>query len=202
MELILRFKLVVALLSSLPRITRFLLPGNCMKFSLSGPFSPYSVFPRQGAYWETNVCAGRSVLPLKSVVQHHSATTFRYSQVGIKTLDDKYCGSCPIKSISARLFPDECFRVAVREFVDSERVISDVEAESLWDSGFNKLVIMFGAWIKKIIIQRNFLSGFRTVRQKHPPLPTWCANHRPLRKWSGDLLQLTLGIWNQMLEPE
>ena len=28
------------------------------------PFSPYSVSPRQGTYWETNVCAGRIVLCL------------------------------------------------------------------------------------------------------------------------------------------
>ena len=34
-----------------------------------------------------------------------------------------------VQSRVSRLFPDEGFRVAVRELVESERVISDVEAE-------------------------------------------------------------------------
>ena len=46
------------------------------------------------------VHAGKIVLHLKSVVLHHSATRFRDSQGGIKTLDDEYFGklSC-LKSI-------------------------------------------------------------------------------------------------------
>ena len=40
------------------------------------PFSPYSVITRQGPNWETNVCADRIVLHLKSVMQLCSATKF------------------------------------------------------------------------------------------------------------------------------
>ena len=47
------------------------------------PFSPYSVSPRQGNYWETNVCAGKIVLHLKFVIWHSCSTWFRNSQGGI-----------------------------------------------------------------------------------------------------------------------
>ena len=60
------------------------------------PFSQYSVFPRQGPYWETNVHAGRIVLHLKSVIWHRSATRFRYSQSGFKTRDYDGFGIRPL----------------------------------------------------------------------------------------------------------
>ena len=102
------------------------------------PFSQYSVFPRQGPYWETNVHAGRIVLHLKSVIWDPSATRFRNSQSGFKTRDDDGFGIRPLclifficsnhvwnlsycqadhKSISARRSPDEGFCDAVRELV-------------------------------------------------------------------------------------
>ena len=60
--------------------------------------SPYSVFPWQGTYWETNasVSACRIALHLKSVVGHSSATRFSTWQGGIWTQDDEYSDSCPL----------------------------------------------------------------------------------------------------------
>ena len=58
------------------------------------PSSPYSVFDRQGTYWETNSIAGRVVLYFKSDIWHCSATRFCDSQGGIKT-PDEYFGSHP-----------------------------------------------------------------------------------------------------------
>ena len=41
-------------------LARYQRRGDCIKIFC--PFSPYSVFPRQGTNWETNLCAGRIVL--------------------------------------------------------------------------------------------------------------------------------------------
>ena len=50
------------------------------------PFSPYSVTPRQGTWWGTNVCAGRIDLHLtgKFVIRHRSAKRFRNLQGKMK----------------------------------------------------------------------------------------------------------------------
>ena len=51
-----------------------------------------NVSHRQGTYRETNVCEGRIDLSLKFVIWHRSATRFRNSQGGMKTLHDEYFG--------------------------------------------------------------------------------------------------------------
>ena len=58
--------------------------------------SLFSVFPRQGTYWESNIHAGRIIVHLKSVILHCSTTRFCYLQSGIKTPDDEYFGFCPL----------------------------------------------------------------------------------------------------------
>ena len=68
--------------------------GQVTAWKFLCPFSPYSVSPRQGTYWETN--AGRIVLHLKFVIWHRSATRFCNSQGGMKTLHDEYFGSSPL----------------------------------------------------------------------------------------------------------
>ena len=60
------------------------------------PFSPYSVSPRQGTCWETNVCAGRIDLHLKFVIWHSSATRFCNLQGGMKTFHDEHFGCSPL----------------------------------------------------------------------------------------------------------
>ena len=64
------------------------------------PSSPYSVSPRQGTCWETNVYAGRIDLHLKFAIWqwdwHCCATRFRNLQGGIKTLHDAHFGCRPL----------------------------------------------------------------------------------------------------------
>ena len=71
---------------------------NCqvIAWKIICPFSPYSVSPRQGTCWETNVCAGRIVLHLKFVIWHRSATRFCNLQGGMKTLHDEHFGCSPL----------------------------------------------------------------------------------------------------------
>ena len=103
------------------------------------PFSPYSLFPRRGTQWGTNIRASRIALHLKSVIWHCFATRFRDLQGGIKTFDDEYFGSGPIclifficsdnvwnqsywsQEYLSSHFPDEGFREAVCELVEPER---------------------------------------------------------------------------------
>ena len=69
--------LVVSKCSCLPCIARCQPPGDCMKILLS-LFSIlwYSISPRKGTWWETNVYAGRINLHLKFVIWQRSATRF------------------------------------------------------------------------------------------------------------------------------
>ena len=86
---------------------------------------------------------------LKSVILHRSASRFRDSQGGIKTLNDEKFGSHPLNLIViicsdyiwnqsswsqeylSSHFPDEGFREGIRELVESERGNKRVEAENL-----------------------------------------------------------------------
>ena len=42
---------------------------------------------------------------------------------------------------------------------------------------------------------KEFLERIQDYQaKKHPPLPTWCANDRPLRKWSGE--SSSVDLWD------
>ena len=86
--------LLVALRSSLPASRD--IDGQVTAWKFRCPFSPYSLFPRQGTLRETNVRASRIVQQFKSAIWHRSATKLRDSQSGIKTLDDEPFGSRPL----------------------------------------------------------------------------------------------------------
>ena len=70
--------------------------GQVTAWKCRCPLSTYSVFPRQGTYWETNVCEGKIVQHPKSVIWHRSTTRFRDWQGGIKTLHDEHFGCRPL----------------------------------------------------------------------------------------------------------
>ena len=58
-------------------------------WKLCCPFSPFSLFLRQGTYWETNVRARKIVLHIESVIKHCSPKTwqgFAIHKVGSKHL--------------------------------------------------------------------------------------------------------------------
>ena len=158
------------------------------------PFFSYSLFCRQGTYWETNVCKCRIVLHLKSVVLHHSASRFRDLQYGIKTLDDELWifGSSPpclifficshnawscLKSILLITKKPQLafFLEAFVKLVEFKRDDKKVEAEFIMDStnffyGFNKYhssVHHWHVWFLDPVNAKDFFERFQDYQAKH-----------------------------------
>ena len=152
---------VVAMCSSLSCITRHWLPGDCI-WKFCCPFSPYSVVPREGTYWETNVRAGRIVLHLKSVIWHHSATDCVICKMGSKHLKNILAAVQWVHSSLPNIFHLQwpCLNSILQITRVSQLAfflrsvwsclwtswvwerISNVESEFLRDYGFNKLVFI------------------------------------------------------------
>ena len=126
------------------------------------PFSPYSVTisvsPRQGTYWETNVCAGRIILHLKFVIW--SSSRFCNSQGGMKTLPNisHLQWSC-LKSI---LLITRASQLATLSKIICRYRLTFWFGEIMDRANTIIVCIMFGAWIRKI--QRTSLKRFGTIR--------------------------------------